>query len=69
MHVPIRLAKINEREPARLEGNGNSHVLLLVGVEINIVVSEQFGNIHLGWERATLWPYGSASPVNPYHRR
>ena len=50
MHVPLiptRLAKINERELARLEGNGNSHVLLLVGVEIDII-SEQFGNIYLG---------------------
>lgn len=46
--VPIRLAKINERELARLEGDGNSHVPLLVGVEIDIIVSEQFGNIYLG---------------------
>lgn len=46
--VPIRLAKRNERELARLEGNGNSHVPLLVGLEIDIIVSEQFGKIYLG---------------------
>lgn len=69
MHIPIRLDKINEREPGRLEGNGNSHVLLLGGVGTNIVVSEQFGSILLGWERSTPWPYCSASPVYPYHRR
>lgn len=45
---PMGLAQRNERELARLEENGNSHVRLQMGMEVDIIVLGQFGNIYRG---------------------